>query len=161
MLDYVNKIKKLNVLIIGDTILDDYIFCQAEGMSREDPALVVNPFKKKRFKGSLRILEFTPPEFKNMKKGTYFINTARGPLVNYNDLLKYLKNLWNALWAKTTIDEELKSRYDEVVKELADVKEAAKNTVAQAKDVVDAAKGKKRRGRKSTNRRKTNNNSKK
>ena len=73
-------------------------------------------------------------------------------------MIEYLKNLWNALWAKTTIDEELKSRYDEVVKELADVKEAAKNTVAQAKDVVDAAKGKKRRGRKSNYRRKTNNN---
>jgi len=66
-------------------------------------------------------------------------------------MVKYIKNLWNALWDKTTIDEELKSRYDEVVKELADVKEAAKNTVAQAKDVVDAAKGKKRRGRKSNN----------
>ena len=76
-------------------------------------------------------------------------------------MVEYLKNLWNALWAKTTIDEELKSRYDEVVKELADVKEAAKNTVAQAKDVVDAAKGKKRRGRKSNNRHKTNKNSKK
>jgi len=66
-------------------------------------------------------------------------------------MVKYIKNLWNALWDKTTIDEELKSRYDEVVKEIADVKEAAKNTVAQAKDVVDAAKGKKRRGRKSNN----------
>ena len=75
-------------------------------------------------------------------------------------MIEYLKNLWNALWAKTTIDEELKSRYDEVVKELADVKEAAKNTVAQAKDVVDAAKGKRRKGRKPY-KRKTNNNSKK
>ena len=75
-------------------------------------------------------------------------------------MIEYLKNLWNALWAKTTIDEELKSRYDEVVKELADVKEAAKNTVAQAKDVVDAAKGKRRKGRKPYKRR-TNNNSKK
>ena len=75
-------------------------------------------------------------------------------------MIEYLKNLWNALWAKTTIDEELKSRYDEVVKELADVKEAAKNTVAQAKDVVDAAKGKKRRGRKSNYRRKKTNNNK-
>ena len=46
-------------------------------------------------------------------------------------------------------------------KEIADVKAAAKNTVEQAKDVVDAAKGKKRRGRKSNNRRKTNKNSKK
>tara|TARA_R110000803_G_scaffold58770_1_gene116998 strand:- start:358 stop:555 length:198 start_codon:yes stop_codon:yes gene_type:complete len=62
--------------------------------------------------------------------------------------MEYLKNLWHALWAKTTIDEELKSRYDEVVKELADVKASAKKVVKQSKDVVDAAKGKKRRGRK-------------
>ena len=76
-------------------------------------------------------------------------------------MIEYLKNLWNALWVKTTIDEEFKSRYDEVVKELADVKRAAKNVANQTKDVFDAAKGKKRRGRKSNNRRKTNNNSKK
>ena len=76
-------------------------------------------------------------------------------------MVEYLKNLWNALWAKTTIDEEFKSRYDEVVKELADVKKAAKNVARQTVDVVEAAKGKKRRGRKSNNRRKTNNNSKK
>ena len=76
-------------------------------------------------------------------------------------MIEYLKNLWNALWAKTTIDEEFKSRYDEVVKELADVKKAAKNVARQTVDVVEAAKGKKGRGRKSNNRRKTNNNSKK
>ena len=76
-------------------------------------------------------------------------------------MIEYLKNLWNALWAKTTIDEEFKSRYDEVVKELADVKKAAKNVARQTKDVVEAAKGKKRRGRKSNNRHKTNKNSKK
>ena len=50
-------------------------------------------------------------------------------------------------------------------KELADVKNAAKNVVAQSKDVVDAAKGKKRRGKKPykkyKNKKKTNNNSKK
>ncbi len=63
-------------------------------------------------------------------------------------MIEYLKNLWNALWDKTTIDEELKSRYDEVVKELADVKTSAKQVVKQSKDVVDAVKGKKRRGRK-------------
>ena len=63
----------------------------------------------------------------------------------------YLKNLWDTLWAKTTIDEELKSRYDEVVKELEDVKISAKQVVKQSKDVVKAAKGKKRRGRKPKN----------
>ncbi len=74
--------------------------------------------------------------------------------------MNYLKNLWNALWAKTTIDEEFKSRYDEIVKELADVKKAAKNVAKQTKDVVDAAKGKKRRGRKSNYKRKKTNNNK-
>ena len=75
-------------------------------------------------------------------------------------MIEYLKNLWNALWAKSTIDEEFKSRYDEVVKELADVKRAAKNVANQTKDVFDAAKGKKRRGRKSNYRQKKTNNNK-
>jgi type II secretory pathway component PulM len=80
---------------------------------------------------------------------------------------KYFIGLWDALWAKTTIDEkaeaalkEAKARIAEMKKELVDVKQAAKNTVAQAKDVVDAAKGKRRKGRKPY-KRKTNNNSKK
>ena len=67
----------------------------------------------------------------------------------------YFKRLWNALLDSTDIDEkaeaalkEAKARIAEMKKELADVKHAAKNTIAQTKDVVDAAKGKKRRGRK-------------
>ena len=75
-------------------------------------------------------------------------------------MVEYLKNLWNALWAKTTIDEEFKSRYDEVVKELADVKKAANNVARQTVDVIEAAKGKKRRGRKSNYRHKKTNNNK-
>ena len=35
---------------------------------------------------------FSENEFSMMKKGSYFINTARGPLVDYDALLKYLKN---------------------------------------------------------------------
>ena len=35
---------------------------------------------------------FSENEFSKMKKGSYFINTARGPLVDYDALLKYLKN---------------------------------------------------------------------
>lgn len=35
--------------------------------------------------------------FKNMKKNSYFINTSKGEIVNYNDLLKYLgKNIKGA-----------------------------------------------------------------
>lgn len=53
---YFNKIKDLNIIVIGDTIVDDYIFCEAEGMSREDPALVVNPYKKDRYVGGAAIV---------------------------------------------------------------------------------------------------------
>jgi D-3-phosphoglycerate dehydrogenase len=35
---------------------------------------------------------FSENEFSKMKKGSYFINTARGPLVDYDALIKYLKN---------------------------------------------------------------------
>tara|TARA_R100001377_G_C3180329_1_gene106380 strand:+ start:400 stop:633 length:234 start_codon:yes stop_codon:yes gene_type:complete len=68
---------------------------------------------------------------------------------------EYLKRLWDALWAKTTIDEkaaaalkEAKLRLSTAKKELIDVKKAAKNIIKQSKDVFDAAKGNKRRGRK-------------
>jgi len=85
-------------------------------------------------------------------------------------LKSYIKRLWKALWDSTDLDEkaeaalkEAKARIVEMKKELADVKKAAKNTIAQAVDVVDAAKGKKRRGKKPHKKYKykTNNNSKK
>ena len=70
-------------------------------------------------------------------------------------MINYLKRLWDALWARTTIDEkaeaalkETKTRLKAMRKELVDVKNAFKNVANQSKDVFDAAKGKKRRGRK-------------
>ena len=68
---------------------------------------------------------------------------------------EYFVRLWNALWDSTDLDEkaeaalkEAKARIAEMKKELADVKKAAKNVAAQSKDVLDAVKGKKRRGKK-------------
>ena len=80
---------------------------------------------------------------------------------------KYLKSFWNWLKDLTTLDEsaaklygEAKSRAKEVKKEFDYVKKAAKNVVNQSKDVVDAVKGKKKRGRKPNNKTKTNNSKK-
>tara|TARA_R110002012_G_scaffold316973_1_gene532638 strand:- start:1421 stop:1678 length:258 start_codon:yes stop_codon:yes gene_type:complete len=84
-------------------------------------------------------------------------------------MIKYFKRLWDALWARTTIDEkaeaalnETKSRLKTMKRELVDVKNAFKNVANQSKDVFDAAKGNKRRGRKPYKKsKKTNNNLKK
>ena len=80
---------------------------------------------------------------------------------------KYLKSFWNWLKDLTTLDEktaelygEAKSRAKEVKKEVDDVKKATKNIVNQSKDVIDAVKGKKKRGRKPNYKTKTNNSKK-
>lgn len=51
----VDKFSSLNVLVIGDTIVDEYMQCNAVGMSQEDPTIVVTPDEKKLFLGGAAI----------------------------------------------------------------------------------------------------------
>jgi rfaE bifunctional protein kinase chain/domain len=44
------------VLVIGDLIIDEYIYCDAIGMSQEDPTVVVTPFERRRFLGGAGIV---------------------------------------------------------------------------------------------------------
>mgnify|MGYP001063186363 FL=1 len=68
--------------------------------------------------------------------------------------MEKLTQFWNWILGKTTLDEkaveiydEVKDRAKEMANEFKDVKKALKNVAAQSKDVIDASKGKKRRGR--------------
>ena len=68
--------------------------------------------------------------------------------------MEKLTQFWNWILGKTTLDEkaveiydEVKDRAEEMAEEFKDVKKALKNVAAQSKDVIDASKGKKRRGR--------------
>ena len=45
----IENFSQLNVLVIGDTIIDEYMQCNAVGMSQEDPTIVVTPDEKKLF----------------------------------------------------------------------------------------------------------------
>ena len=72
-----------------------------------------------------------------------------------NKIKQYFKKLWIALWNSTSIDEkaeaalkETKARLKSIKQELADVKKAFKNVTSQSKDVFDAAKGKKKKRKK-------------
>jgi len=56
LLSIVNSFKKLNVLTVGDLIVDDYITCEPLGMSQEDPTLVVTPIDRERFLGGAGIV---------------------------------------------------------------------------------------------------------
>ena len=67
--------------------------------------------------------------------------------------MNFLKRLWVKLWSKTEVDDKIiaaakegKARVKRMGEELSDVGDSLKEVANQAGDVVDAAKGKKRRG---------------
>jgi rfaE bifunctional protein kinase chain/domain len=47
---------KLNVCVVGDMIVDEYMTCDALGMSHEDPSIVVTPIDSTRFIGGAGIV---------------------------------------------------------------------------------------------------------
>ncbi len=52
----INHYKDLKVLVVGDLIVDDYISCDALGMSQEDPTIVVTPVDLKTYIGGAGIV---------------------------------------------------------------------------------------------------------
>jgi rfaE bifunctional protein kinase chain/domain len=50
------KFKGFRVTVIGDLIVDEYVNCEALGMSQEDPTLVVTPIQHQRFIGGAAIV---------------------------------------------------------------------------------------------------------
>ena len=51
-----DKLPALRILVIGDLIVDEYIACDALGMSQEDPSIVVTPVLTERFVGGAGIV---------------------------------------------------------------------------------------------------------
>jgi len=54
--DIIDKFSTLKVLVIGDTIVDEYITCEPLGMSQEDPTIVVSPLATNKFIGGAAIV---------------------------------------------------------------------------------------------------------
>jgi rfaE bifunctional protein kinase chain/domain len=50
------KFAGVRALVIGDTIVDEYLACDALGMSQEDPCIVVTPVLSERFVGGAGIV---------------------------------------------------------------------------------------------------------
>ena len=51
-----DAMSRLNICVVGDLIVDEYVYCNALGMSREDPTLVVSPLEETRFVGGAGIV---------------------------------------------------------------------------------------------------------
>lgn len=56
LLKHINNFSRLNIIVIGDLIIDEYITCEPLGMSQEDPTIVVKPIDSKKFIGGAGIV---------------------------------------------------------------------------------------------------------
>lgn len=52
----IGRFSDVNVCVIGDLIIDEYITCNPLGMSQEDPSIVVTPIDTRRFIGGAGIV---------------------------------------------------------------------------------------------------------
>jgi len=54
--EIVDRFSRLNVVVVGDLIVDEYITCDPLGMSREDPTIVVTPIMRDMYVGGAGIV---------------------------------------------------------------------------------------------------------
>jgi rfaE bifunctional protein nucleotidyltransferase chain/domain len=53
VLDYVEKAKGLKVLLVGEPIIDEYVYCEAIGKSSKEPTMVVKRLSEEKFAGGI------------------------------------------------------------------------------------------------------------
>lgn len=51
--DYVEKFKDLNVLLIGEIIIDEYVFCNSIGKSGKEPVMVSQKIRSEKYAGGI------------------------------------------------------------------------------------------------------------
>ena len=56
LISTLEKFSNLNICIIGDLIIDEYISCEPLGMSQEEPSIVVKPIGSEKFIGGAGIV---------------------------------------------------------------------------------------------------------
>lgn len=68
IIDGLKKVKKLNIIIVGELITDEIINCDPVGMSQESPTLVVSPRKSDKFLGGAGIVAAHCAQYVNSAK---------------------------------------------------------------------------------------------
>ena len=59
----IEKISNLNVLCIGETIIDEYVFCKAIGKSGKEPVLVLQEMSREKYLGGVCMIANNISEF--------------------------------------------------------------------------------------------------
>ena len=74
----------MKILVIGETILDEYIFCEAIGKSGKEPILVLKEIEKKIYLGGILSIANNLSQFSNNVSVISMIGDTR----SYNSYIK-------------------------------------------------------------------------
>jgi rfaE bifunctional protein kinase chain/domain/rfaE bifunctional protein nucleotidyltransferase chain/domain len=53
VLDFIDQARRLKVLLIGEPIIDEYVYCEAIGKSSKEPTMVVKRLSEEKFAGGI------------------------------------------------------------------------------------------------------------
>lgn len=95
----VDKIKKQKILIIGETIIDQYNFCETIGKSGKEPVLVLKDVKTEEYLGGAAFIAKNISSFSNnislltmLGEKKHYINRIKKELKNVNCHFIFKKN---------------------------------------------------------------------
>ena len=108
-----NKIKDLNVLVLGETIIDKYVFCEALGKSGKEPHLVLRDLSEEMYPGGAIAIARNLSDF--CKKIT--VLSMLGENKEYEKYIKKIipKNIYAKFMYKSKSPTIIKKRYIEHV----------------------------------------------
>ncbi len=84
LFEAVEDLKQLKVLVIGDTIIDEYVYCEAIGKSSKDPVLALKYLSKDMFAGGVLAVANHIAEF----AGSVTLGTLTGDANHHDDFIK-------------------------------------------------------------------------
>ena len=151
----IEKLKKLKVLIIGETIIDKYVFCEALGKSGKEPHLVLKDLREENYPGGVIAIARSVSNFckkvtvlsalgrnkesekflkkeisKNIK--TKFLYRAKSPTIVKKRYIEHITN--NKVLGIYTLNDDLLNKKEESIFQNMVEKEIKKNDIVIVSD---------------------------
>jgi rfaE bifunctional protein kinase chain/domain len=119
--------QNLNICVIGDVIVDEYIACEPIGMSQEDPTIVVSPISSEKFLGGAGIVAAHAVGLG--ASASYLGVVGIDGLKNYLEIKLRESNVNSTLYVDETRPTTLKTRYRANGKTLLRVNQCHKSCI--------------------------------
>ena len=152
---HINKLQDLKVLVIGETIIDQYVFCEALGKSGKEPHLVLKDISEELYLGGVLSIARNISDFCNkitilsmlgqkkeyekyIKKSltkniqSRFLYKSKSPTIVKKRYIEHITN--NKVLGIYTLNDELLNKKDEFIFKKMILKEIKKHDVVIVSD---------------------------